>query len=75
MKNKIINALFILSLIILVPIGIWGLIYEYFIFDKSIIPSQVYNITMIIGYSSLFGLILSVLLDKLVSKTYEKNKK
>lgn len=69
MKNKVINILFTISIMILIPSAIWGLIYEYLIFDKSIIPSQVYNITMIIGYSFLFGLILSVILDKLFSKT------
>lgn len=72
MNNKLLNIIFIISIVVLIPTAIWGLIYEYLIFDKSVITSQVFNITMAIGYSSLFGLIFSVILDRIIDKYNER---
>ena len=38
--------------------GTWGIIYEYVIFDKSIIPDMTFVITCVLGY---IGIILLVL--------------
>lgn len=72
MHNKLLNTIFNISAIILFPSALWGLIYEIFIFDKFVIPDKVYNITMAIGYLSLFGLLFSAVLDRIINKYKER---
>lgn len=74
MNNKLTNIMFAISIILLIPTAIWGLLYEYLIFDKSIIPNNIYNLTLAIGYSSLFGLIISIVLDKIIDRIKEKKR-
>lgn len=72
MHNRLLNTIFKISTIVLFPSAIWGLIYELFIFDKSVIPDKVYYITMAIGYLSIFGLIFSVIFDRIIDKNKQR---
>ena len=47
------DVIFIIGIIMIFIAGTLGTIYEYFIWDKSVIPSLVTNLTMIIGYLGL----------------------
>ena len=72
MENKVLNTLFIVSLILLIPCAIFGFIYDVFIWDKSLIPNGIYNLFWVVGYIALFGMLISIVFDKIIKRNKEK---
>ena len=66
MSNKILNFLFFIFIFVVILAAIFGLVYEYLIWDKSIIPDIIFNLLLIIGYISLAALLVVIILDKIV---------
>ncbi len=66
MSNKILNFLFFIFLFVVILAAILGMVYEYLIWDKSIIPDIIFNLVLIIGYISLAALLVGIILDKIV---------
>ncbi|MDD4482730.1 MAG: hypothetical protein PHP18_05900 [Bacilli bacterium] len=66
MSNKILNFLFFIFLFVVILAAILGMVYEYLIWDKSIIPEIIFNLLLIIGYISLAALLVVIILDKIV---------
>ncbi len=66
MSNKILNFLFFIFLFVVILAAILGMVYEYLIWDKSIIPDIIFNLVLIIGYISLAALLVVIILDKIV---------
>lgn len=66
MQNKYLNILFNIVVIIMIPVVIYGIIYEFFIYNKDIIPKNINNIITIIGFICLFLLIIIYLIDKFI---------
>ncbi|MDD4824412.1 MAG: hypothetical protein PHU13_03965 [Acholeplasmataceae bacterium] len=66
MSNKILNFLFFIFLFVVILAAILGMVYEYLIWDKSIIPDIIFNLLLIIGYISLAALLVVIILDKIV---------
>lgn len=64
MKKKINDILLKIFAIALVPAGLFGVIYEYVIWDKSIVPDWLYWGWFIFGWVALIGLILTLVIDK-----------
>ena len=58
MKEKILNICFGIGIIIVLLTGLWGIIYEFFIWDKSDISDLFLTIPMIVGS---LGILLIVL--------------
>lgn len=55
--ERIFKIIFDITFIILVISGTIGLIYEYLIFDKSVIPAGIYDVFVIIAYIN-FGIFI-----------------
>ena len=49
MKEKILYICFCIGVVIVLLTGLWGVIYEYFIWDKSSISELFITIPMIVG--------------------------
>ena len=49
MKEKMMNLLFVIGIVLVFIIGTWGIIYEYIILNKSIIPEMIFIISCITG--------------------------
>ncbi len=49
MMKKITEILFAIGMCLVLPAGIFGVVYELFIWNKSIIPSWLFNTVMIVG--------------------------
>ena len=49
MVKKITDILFTIGMCLVLPAGIFGVVYELFIWNKSIIPSWLFNTVMIAG--------------------------
>ena len=47
--KKITEILFAIGMCLVLPAGIFGVIYELFIWNKSIIPDWLFNMVIIIG--------------------------
>lgn len=47
--KKITEILFAIGMCLVLPAGIFGVIYELFIWNKSIIPDWLFNMIVIIG--------------------------
>ena len=47
--RKITEILFAIGMCLVLPAGIFGVVYELFIWNKSIIPSWLFNTVMIVG--------------------------
>ena len=62
---KKINDIFMtISIFIVTIVGIFGFIYEYIIWDKSIVPGWLFNSFSITGYIALATLIITFILQK-----------
>ena len=64
MKDKLINSIFIIGMILVFITGVWGIIYEYVIWDKSFIPEAIFTTTCILGYIGFAFMILGYFLYK-----------
>ena len=47
--KKTTDILFTIGMCLIVPTGIFGVIYELFIWNKSIIPDWLFNMVIIVG--------------------------
>lgn len=62
---KKINDIFMtISIFIVAIVGIFGFIYEYIIWDKSIVPDWLFNTFAIPGYIALAILVITFILQK-----------
>lgn len=62
---KKMNDIFMtISIFIVTIVGIFGFIYEYVIWDKSIVPDWLFNAFSIPGYIALAILIITFILQK-----------
>ena len=62
---KRMNDIFMtVSIFIVTIVGILGFIYEYIVWDKSIVPDWLFNSFAIIGYIALAILIVTFILQK-----------
>ena len=64
MKDKLINSIFIIGMSLIFITGVWGIIYEYVIWDKSFIPEAIFTTTFILGYIGFAFMILGYFLNK-----------
>lgn len=68
------NGIFLnIFAIALVPSGMFGVIYEYIIWDKSIVPDWLYWGWFIFGWVALIGLIITLVIDKKL-KSYKADR-
>ncbi len=58
MKKKITDSLLYVSAIIVMIAGVWGIVYEYIILDKSVVPDLVFSVFFISGYAGLIYIII-----------------
>ncbi len=58
MKRKMLSILFYIFTAIIFIAGTWGLVYEFVILDKSIIPDFVNEIALYFAYGSIAGIII-----------------
>lgn len=58
MKEKMMNLLFVIGIVLVFIIGTWGIIYEYIILNKSIIPEMIFIISCITGYIGIIFIII-----------------
>ena len=63
-KKKINDIFFKIFAFALVPSGLFGVIYEYAIWDKSIVPDWLYWGWFVFGWVALIGLIVTLYIDK-----------
>ena len=59
--KKLIKILCIIGLCLVTPTGVFAIIYELFIWDKSIVPDWLFNTTLVVG-SVGFLLILPIVI-------------
>lgn len=64
MKKKVNDILLKIFAIALVPTGLFGVIYEYVIWDKSTVPDWLYLGWFVFGWVALIGLIITLIIDK-----------
>lgn len=57
------------SLLILCLCGAFGVIYDFFIWDKSVVPDWLFNLVFIIGIISLAVLIVTYSINEKQSKS------
>ena len=50
MKDKLINSIFLIGMILVFITGVWGIIYEYVILDKTFIPEVIFTTTCILVF-------------------------
>ena len=60
--KKFWNAVMLISLIVLLVSAALGLVYEYLIFDKSVIPDALVNTVLVCSYINLAIFIISIFL-------------
>lgn len=58
------NIVMSASLVILLVSAVFGLVYEYFILDKSVIPDAVFNSVFVCSYINLAIFIISIFVTK-----------
>lgn len=63
MKNFF-NILFYISICVVVISGIFGFIYDYLIWDKSVVPDYIFNIFCIPGNICLMYIIIRYFFQK-----------
>ena len=63
-KDKLINSIFIIGMILVFITGVWGIIYEYVIWDKTFSPEVIFTTTCILGYIGIALMILGYFLNK-----------
>ncbi len=59
--EKFFNVLFNIAMVLLFPCGIYGIVEDYFIWDKSIVPDLLDHIVTAIGYLSLAAVLICVI--------------
>ncbi len=62
--KKINNLLMTISMIVVLIVGVFGFIYDYLIWDKSILPVWMFDAFAIPGYIALAVLIITLILQK-----------
>ena len=62
--KKINDIILKISLGIMLICGLWSTIYEYLIWNKSIVPDWLDNIFMIPGWISIALIIITLIIDK-----------
>ena len=62
--KKINDLIMKICLGVIMPVGLFGVIYEYLIWDKSIVPEWLYWSFWISGWIALIGLIITLVIDK-----------
>lgn len=62
--KKATDVIMAISICIVTIVGIFGFIYEYLIWDKSIVPKWLFNSFAIPGYIALTALIITFILQK-----------
>ena len=58
MKEKLMNITFMVGIILVFVTGIWGIIYEYVIWDKSFVPEIIFILAWVLGYIGIALIIL-----------------
>ena len=64
MKKKVNDIILKIFAIALVPTGLFGVIYEYVIWDKSTVPDWLYWGWFVYGWVALIGLIIILIIYK-----------
>ena len=58
MKDKLINSIFIIGMILVFITGVLGIIYEYVILDKTFIPEVIFTTTCILVFFLKIGSVI-----------------
>lgn len=66
--KKFRNVVMLVSSIVLLVSAAFGLVYEYFIWDKSVIPDAVFNTVFVCSYINPAVFIISIFLAKKMDK-------
>ena len=64
MMKRFWNIVMSASLVMLLVSAVFGLVYEYFILDKSVIPDAVFNSVFACSYINLAIFIISIFVTK-----------